>query len=347
MSSYSIKSPPRSGLPAVAHKLLTFLIALGAATVVSLAAPAQAQWGCRSFGQQGGTGCNSVIATAPPSYTGPGDVSVNGSTNNWYAWYSCARVYKASLASTSTSLCDLVDSAAPTVVICTLRGTTSGLVDLTAYCPGSVTPAVKCAAATGGVCNISQAYDQTGNSRPVINAAAASQPFLTFSAINGLPAMQCTAATCFLSSAGTVTQAQPITESAVYIQPAQNSSEMGLIGPSNIFAEISGGPNSQPNTAEINGQTSAFVTATINNWHALNGLLNGTGNNCALNVDGTDTASLNCGTNGFSASNIRLFRANGQQSAVSITEAGLLAVTSSPTDRGNIRLNQKGVYNTP
>jgi hypothetical protein len=50
------------------RKLLTFLIALGA-VAFGVCSPASA-WGCREFGQQGGTGCNSVIASAPPPATG-------------------------------------------------------------------------------------------------------------------------------------------------------------------------------------------------------------------------------------------------------------------------------------
>jgi hypothetical protein len=49
------------------RKLLTFLIALGA-VAFGVCSPASA-WGCREFGQQGGTGCNSVIASAPPPST--------------------------------------------------------------------------------------------------------------------------------------------------------------------------------------------------------------------------------------------------------------------------------------
>jgi hypothetical protein len=64
MPSYSIKSPLRSGLPAVAHKLLTFLTAL-AAIVFAMHSLARADSCSHAFGHQGGTGCNSVIATAP------------------------------------------------------------------------------------------------------------------------------------------------------------------------------------------------------------------------------------------------------------------------------------------
>jgi hypothetical protein len=61
------------------RKLLTFLIALGA-VAFGVCSPASA-WGCREFGQQGGTGCNSVIASAPPPSTtttwNPSDTSPN------------------------------------------------------------------------------------------------------------------------------------------------------------------------------------------------------------------------------------------------------------------------------
>ena len=46
----------------IGRKILTFFFAL--AVTVGGVAPASAQYGCRSFGQQGGTGCSSVIASA-------------------------------------------------------------------------------------------------------------------------------------------------------------------------------------------------------------------------------------------------------------------------------------------
>jgi hypothetical protein len=39
------------------------------ALTVSAIAPAEAQWGCRSFGGQGGNGCNSAIAAPPSSFS--------------------------------------------------------------------------------------------------------------------------------------------------------------------------------------------------------------------------------------------------------------------------------------
>lgn len=48
------------------RKLLTFLIAL-ASIVFAVGSPVKAQYGCKSFGYQGGNGCNSAIASPPPS----------------------------------------------------------------------------------------------------------------------------------------------------------------------------------------------------------------------------------------------------------------------------------------
>ena len=89
-----------------------------------------------------------VPAPSAPTYQGPGN-AVSGVV----AWYSCARAVD-STKTAGTSLCELVDSAAPTTVICTLKLGANGFVDLasTANCTGGVTPTTKCAAATGGVC---------------------------------------------------------------------------------------------------------------------------------------------------------------------------------------------------
>src|SRR5690348_15562028 len=92
------------------------------------------------------------------SYQGPGDV-----VSGWLAWGSCARVFTTAQASTSTNMCDLVATTGGAAV-CTLRGSSTGFVDLAAsYCAGT-TPAAACAAASGGACRVSKVYNQvTGN----------------------------------------------------------------------------------------------------------------------------------------------------------------------------------------
>jgi len=98
------------------RKLLTFLIAL-ATTVFAVVSPVSAQ------GFNGG-GFNVGLGPFAP-YQGPGDVITSG----WLYWGSCAYVFKASLASTSTSMCDLEQGpsgASPGTAVGTLRGQRMG-----------------------------------------------------------------------------------------------------------------------------------------------------------------------------------------------------------------------------
>lgn len=128
-------------------------------------------WSCALHAQIGITFFPGPGAAPPAAtYQGPGDV-VSGAT----AWGSCARVYNASLASTSTSLCDLVASTGGAAV-CTLRGSSSGKVDLAAsYCAGT-TPSAACAAASGGSCKVSKVYDQIGATGGFVQATLANMP---------------------------------------------------------------------------------------------------------------------------------------------------------------------------
>lgn len=301
------------------RKILALVVALCLAPI-----GAQAWW--QSVAQQS--------AGSAPSYQGPGDVF----TTSPYAWYSCARVFTAAQANTSTSLCDLVDSAAPTVVICTLRGSSTGFVDLAgSYCTGSVTPSVKCAAATGGVCNVSQMYDLTGNGRHVTQATAASQPALTFSSTPSgtLPSVNCAVGATVLAS-GAVTQAQPLTFSAVALRNSTTTAG-GIVGGASGAPYLAGGTTN--NQVQINGGSSLTATASDASWHALNALANGNGTSSAINVDGSDATGAG-GTTGLSALAIRLCRANSTGYNGRIAEAGIWAASSTSTDRGNLNTNQ-------
>jgi hypothetical protein len=152
--------------------------ALMLAGILCFAHPARAQLsmtgaGCASARCGGGGG----------SYSGPGDV-ISGASG----FFSCSRVYNLASATTSTSMCDLV-AVTGGAAVCTLRGSSSGLVDLTAYCPGTTTPPAACAAASGGSCKVTKMYDQTGSGNPITNATLATMPTITFAAQNGLPSV--------------------------------------------------------------------------------------------------------------------------------------------------------------
>src|ERR1700721_2121518 len=264
----------------------------------ALAAPCQAQLSLMGAGTTMG-------ATPSSNYIGPGDITFNGSAANVKEFWSCARAVNNAHASTSTSLCDLVDSAAPTTIICTLRATTSGFVDLTAYCPGSVTPAAKCAAATGGVCNVSDAHGQIGVIGDAINATASSQPVLVFSGLGGLPVMKCTAATCILATTGTITLPQPFVMATAYIRNPTSTATGQIVGGGTSTTSIDSSSAAVANKfacAAAGGGGSVAATDVI--WHGGIALFNGT-TNSIIGVDGSNTSSLSCGTAGLSAEAIR------------------------------------------
>jgi hypothetical protein len=319
------------------RKLLTLSAFLGAA-VFAVVSPASAQ-GFNEGGFNIGLG-----PFASATYVGPGDITFNGSAANVKEFWSCARADNVAHASTSTSLCDLVDSAAPTVVICTLRATASGFVDLVGtYCAGGVTPATKCAAATGGVCNVSNAYGQIGGVGNAINVTAASQPFLVFSGLGGLPVMKCTAANCVLIAGSAFTLAQPFVLSAAYIRTTTGTTGGPIVSAGTSSTLIGSSNGGSANIFECFAGTGTFKAATDAAWHGGIALFNGTTTNI-ISVDGSNTSSTNCGTGGFSAESVRLFRSAGglTQLAGSIAEAMIVGSTASTGDFTNLFNNMNG-----
>lgn len=271
-----------------------------------------------------------VLAT----FQGPGDI-VSGAT----IWGSCARVYQASLASTATSLCDLVDSAAPSVVICTLRGSATGFVDLAGtYCTGSVAPSAKCAAATGAVCNISKIYNQTGGVTGWSSTTAANQPQLLFSALNGLPGIQSASPRNFPSAA--ITQAAPISFSFVY----ERTGSFTTIG--NVLSIGGGsilvGAAVAVNTAQLNALTATGVADSV--FHASQNIENGASS--VIYIDGI-TTSGNAGSTGLSANTLNLETSNGAGAGLVgvVMEVGMWPVAFTPTQYGNLNTNQHGSAN--
>lgn len=273
--------------------------------------------------------------TIAPSFQGPGDV-VSGAV----AWGSCARVYNASLASTATSLCDLKDATTGTVAICTLRGSSTGFVDLAgSYCTGSATPAVACAAAAGGSCVVSKLYDQTGTGNFWSTATLAAMPALTFSALNGLPGL--TGAGLVVLPTGNITQAGPLSFSYV-------SKRTGAFTTlQNVFS-ISGGAIIAGYAASINNATLVDVgtvtaAASDSAFHALQMIVNATG---TVVVDGAATTGA-LSTNGLTATPLRLMSANGAGAGLTgvVMEVGMWPGAFNATQYGNMDTNQHSAAN--
>lgn len=279
-----------------------------------------------------------AIDAAPVvGYQGPGDVSPTG----WVEWGSCAYVFQASLASTSTSLCDLVSSSAPTVVLCTLRGTSTGAVDLTAYCAGALTPAVTCAAATGAKCNISKVYGQVAGNNWV-STTAATQPVLTFSAVNGLPGMTGIAAnTTFIGTVSNVTQAQPFTQVAVYERTGSFTSFGPAFGSSSSSVFIGG--SALANQGCLFSSANGCVTAQAandNSPHAILGVSNGASS--ITNIDGNEGTGTQSAA--ISAEQLRFLRTPGTSITGFVMEGGLASLNPNSGLRSALISNMRTRY---
>lgn len=290
-------------------RLKVYICALHAALFAILLALSPASAGQMSLLGAGKTGAAAV------TYVGPMDAYVGTP----YAFYSCARVATAALASTATTLCDIVATTGGAAV-CTLRGTASGFVDLAgSYCAGT-TPAAACAAASGGSCRVTKAYNQiTPGTADVVNATLSEMPPLVFSTLNGLPAFTCASAnTSRLLSSSTVTLAQPITYGTVARAVGTNTS--AFIGSNSTPPGLDGGGGAniwQLTSDAVNILTQA---ATDNDFHFGMGLLT-TSPNSFISIDGAAATTGNAGTNGYSAANISICRANGDSQNAEIMES--------------------------
>jgi hypothetical protein len=284
---------------------------------------------------------------ASASYVGPGDISLGGSTANVKAYISCARVLNTAKATTATPMCDLVDSTAPTTVLCTLHGTPSGFVDLSAAGCGGTTPAALCAARTGGVCNISKAYGQdgTGLFGDFTQTVAADQPFLTFSALNGLPSITCTTTVqCVLSSTVSGTLAPPFSVSVVGIHG--NTTVPGpILAAGTSTTGMSWNPLSA-STAGCQGSSGIFGTSSDTTWQGMSCQFGTSGN---LNINGSSVVTGSTGTQGFSAEALRIFRSQGgiHQGQGQILELMINAAQTTNTDLNNLfaNMNSANGYN--
>lgn len=284
----------------------------------------------------------SVVAGV--SFQGIGDVSGSAA----FMWGSCARAYSLALASTSTSLCDLVQGpsgASPGTAVGTLRGSASGFVDLTAYFAGSVTPAAACALITGG-CAVAKLYDQIGGTGGWSNATSSQQPLLAFNAQNGLPGWTCVAANnSFLATTG-ITQPLPFTYVAVAKRTANFTTAQAIMGwgggASNAVLEFT----TSANTAGVSAAGTVFVTlgsVADSSFHAMQGYTDAANTASLLSVDGVDSSTAATGIDTPSSSPARVCRYSGGSSLDGVMmEAGVWTSAFDGAHRTSINSNMHG-----
>jgi hypothetical protein len=240
-------------------------------------------------------------------------------------------------------MCDLVDSAAPTTVICTLKLGSNSFVDLaTAGCTGSVTPATKCAAATGGVCNVSKIYDQTGSGNPFTASTAAAQPVLTFGGARSLPGLTCNSTGPTAMGNSTFTASLPYTFTAVAERTgATTQAVMGFVtSPANFIGF--GGSASQVMGSLNVGTNLTVGSQTDGAYHAMQ-FVGDVSPNAVLASDGTESSG-NAGTGTPSANQLRFCRYSaGSSLNGTVMEVGWWSTTGfSGTQRTNMNSNMHG-----
>jgi len=155
-----------------------------------------------------------------------------------------------------------------------------------------------------------------------------------------LPVINISTVAGSLESTTTSSTAQPFTFIAVAMRTGTLPPQSGIVGTNNAQAWMGGAATA--NAVQLNaGSTGTNTTASDNAWHALNGLVSGASS--FLNVDGTET-SANPSTQNFSTSKILVGYSNGEQYKGEIAEEGILAATTTSTQRGNLCHNQNIRY---
>lgn len=279
-----------------------------------------------------------AVGSPPPSYVGPGDV-VSGAV----AWGSCARVYTASLASTSTNLCDLVN-ASTGAAVGTLRASASGFVDLSAYFTGSVTPMTACASG----CRVSKIYDQVaGGSAGWVNAINSQRPTLTFSLINSLPGWTCVAsANSNLQTSAPLTFSAPYTYVAMGVRTSNFTTLQSLMGWSvglNGYLGFFTSANTVSATSGGGPTPSTLGSVPDSSFHALQGYIDSAGTANMVSSDGVDGSPASGGNAAPLGQSTRVCRGSGGLSLDgSMMEAGVWNVQFSPTERTDMNSNIHG-----
>lgn len=243
-------------------------------------------------------------------------------------------------------MCDLV-AVTGGAAVCTLRATTTGYVDLTAYCPGSLTPAAACAAASGGSCRLTKLYDLVAGTNPFIQATLANMPNVVFSTLNGLPAVQCVSANSTnLTTTSTVTIAQPYYLTAVYERTASFTSLASALGVSGLSMVF--GSNTSANNALLTSASPSLLAtmsdgtgpSDFTHFHSMIGIANNT--TSVLTIDGADTSG-SAGALGITALGLRFCRGNAVATPDGYVMEGYFgpsATSLSSGDRTAINSNQ-------
>ena len=198
-------------------------------------------------------------------FQGPGDI-ISGAV----AFYSAGRAYNAAYAAAQSPLADIVDTTTG-LATCTFNVGTNGFANLSAVVCPTASPIVSvttfCTVTHVG-CSITKLYDQTGNGNHVVQATLANMPALTFNAQNGLPCAAGTGnAAVGLATAGSITQAQPVTYTSVAERSGSFTTGQYLFSNASSTARLQYATST--NTIQINNGATVSLTASDSAPHAI------------------------------------------------------------------------------
>lgn len=327
---------------------------------------ATAFWGLRGYNGAFATGANAAINIRRASDNATTDVVINtngaldiASAN---AFAGTAATCNASISGTTLTLqagaCsggvlhinDTITGAGITQpafisVIGTCGGNTNG-----ATCTVNSTQSVGTETITAQVAMfVTKMYDQTGNGHTASQTTASQQVHLLPTCINALPCMDFVGTNYYPLTFGSDVP-QPLTISTVVQRNAAFTSY------AEIFRADGGGntlilrfDTTANNILQYAGGSLIVVAATDLVTHAIQAVYNGASS--AINVDGTDTTSINPGTQLLSS--ITPCIGGGQASCAStaldgyLSELGIWPSAFSSGDRASVRNNQRLYWGTP
>lgn len=262
-------------------------------------------------------------ATAATSYQGPGDI-----VGSAFAWYGL-RGYNAAYATGSNPAIDLVDQAGANPL--TVNILSNGRLDVASISSWVTANSVS-------TIKVTKLYDQSGNSRHILQATLANMPVLNLTGFGSLPAIVYVGANSErLQTSGTYSLAQPITISAVYNHTASASTTevMGFLNRPIIAHTGSNLTRGLNPTTSLASQTKA--DGSWNTVHAVND-----GASSAFYVDATQLVT---GTTAGGASSKAIglgMNAFSNFPTMSAAEFGIWGVAFNSTQAGDINTNQHG-----
>ncbi|WP_027517873.1 hypothetical protein [Bradyrhizobium sp. WSM1417] len=270
------------------------------------------------------------LQPASAAYAGPGDVVASAS--GWWGF----RAYSAAKKGTKAiNVCNVSD------VACADMNTDA----ITGALVITLVGGSDCSSVT---CTIKTVYDQSGGTNcsaaacDLTNSTIANRPTLQTNCANGQPCAVCNGASSQkLANTSAPTLAQPISGAYVGARTGTFTTGGGLL--SSASTGLIAGFAPSTNTFRIFNGTSLPATASDSTVHSFQTVSNNTSS--VVVVDGSATSGTS--STGGIATNLDICNSNGSFLTGQWMEAGFWTVAFTSTQYGNLRLNQKGFWNTP